>query len=422
MDVRDDGEPTGRTTGGDGRVFLLLQGPMSWFFTYLGEALRGRGARVHRILLCPGDVLFWRGPNGVSYRGRARDWPIYLDAFMMNRDVTDIACLGDGRRWHDDAVRVAREAGVRVHIVEQGYLRPCWLTVEPDGTGGRTRFPDDWEEIEALAERTAAPEPRLFRTSFFGYAAMDVAFNLANLLFSWLFFQYYQRHSLEHPVREWTGWISGKALPIRRRRRALRAAEVRIAGHQGPLFLMPLQLETDYQIRLHGPPGGVEAMLRRAILSFAEHAPEDALLAVKVHPLDHTASEWRRRMAWTAQEAGCAGRCVFVDGGDLDALLGQAAGVVVANSTVGLSALRAGAPVITLGAAIYDLPGLTFGGDLDRFWTEGEKPDAARLETFLRALSAIQVAGGFDGEGARPGAAAMAERMLAPPPYEGEAR
>lgn len=116
MDEDDEREePVSRPrASGAGRTFLLLQGPMSWFFTYLGASLRERGATVHRILVCPGDALFWRGPNGVAYRGKPRDWPIYLEAFMKNRGVTDIVCLGDGRRWHDDAVGV----GVWVSMVE----------------------------------------------------------------------------------------------------------------------------------------------------------------------------------------------------------------------------------------------------------------------------------------------------------------
>ncbi|MEM7524370.1 MAG: capsular biosynthesis protein, partial [Pseudomonadota bacterium] len=91
---------------------------------------------------------------------------------------------------------------------------------------------------------------------------------------------------------------------------------------------------------------------------------------------------------------------------------------VVANSTVGLSALQANAPVIALGTAIYDLPELTFKGALDDFWGQATPPDQGRLATFLSALAAsIQVPGGFDGEGAKPGAEALAEKMLSPPPY-----
>lgn len=396
---------------------LLLQGPFSWFFTHLARALRARGAEVRRILLCPGDQLFWRGPGGVAFRGRPDEWPAYVAAFMRNRGVTDLACLGDGRRRHADAIAAAKATGVRVHLVEQGYLRPHFLTLEPDGTGGRTRFPADWPAIEALAAGATPPDQPRFRTSFLGYAAMDVAFNLANILASWALFPHYRAHAIDHPVTEWTGWIWNKILPVRRRRIRREAAEARIAAHKGPLFIHPLQLETDYQIRLHAPKGGVREMLKTVISSFAEEAPEDAMLVVKIHPLDHGWANWRKLTHAAARKAGVADRVVYLDGGDLDAIIARSAGVVVANSTVGLTALRLGAPVIALGKAIYDLPGLTFQGGLDRFWSGASAPKPDRLATFLAALGRIQLPGGFDGEGAKPGAAAMAEKLLAPPPY-----
>ena len=59
----------------------------------------------------------------------------------------------------------------------------------------------------------------------------------------------------------------------------------------------------------------------------------------------------------------------------VDKLLDGARGVVTVNSTVGLWALRAGRPVITLGDAIYDIDGLTFRGGLDAFWTEAGPPE-----------------------------------------------
>lgn len=400
------------------RVVLLLQGPMSWFFSYLGAALRDRGAEVARILVCPGDALFWRGGGATSYRGRPDDWPAFLEEFIAARGVTDIVCLGDGRRWHEDGVAVARRRGVRAHVIEQGYIRPNFLTIEPEGTGGRTRFPREWAAIEALANGAGPPPAPGYRASFLWFSVMDVAFNLANILGSWALYPHYRQHAVDHPLTEWSGWIVKKALPIRKRRALLQEAEARVRKHEGPLFVLPLQLETDYQIRLHGPPGGVRGVLRDAVASFAAHAPDAAMLAIKAHPLDNGWADWGAAVADAAAAAGVADRCVFLDGGDLDAMLRRASGVVVVNSTVGLTALEAGAPVIALGRAIYDLPDLTFQGPLDEFWRAGAAPDPERLKVLLGALgAAIQVPGGFDGAGAKPGAAAMAERILAPPPY-----
>jgi capsular polysaccharide export protein len=86
----------------------------------------------------------------------------------------------------------------------------------------------------------------------------------------------------------------------------------------------------------------------------------------------------------------------FLDSGVTDGLLANAAGVVTVNSTVGLTALRHGIPVKTLGSAIYDVPGLTHKGDLAGFWHAPEPPDRALLTDFLRALvGATQIKGGF---------------------------
>ncbi|MEM7270285.1 MAG: capsular biosynthesis protein, partial [Pseudomonadota bacterium] len=179
-----------RRGSGEGRVFLLLQGPMSFFFTYLARALRAEGADVRRIHVCPGDRLFWRGPGGVSFRGRPDDWPAYIRSYIRSEGITDIVSLGDGRRWHADALPVAKELGVRVHVVEQGYIRPHFLTVEPGGTGGHTCFPRDWDDIEALASEPM--EQPKFQTSFFWFSVMDVGFQLANVLTAWALYPHYR--------------------------------------------------------------------------------------------------------------------------------------------------------------------------------------------------------------------------------------
>jgi capsular polysaccharide export protein len=56
---------------------------------------------------------------------------------------------------------------------------------------------------------------------------------------------------------------------------------------------------------------------------------------------------------------------------------------VVVNSTVGLSALHHRRPLIALGTAIYDMPGLTWQGGLDAFWREAGPPDGVLYQAFL---------------------------------------
>ena len=51
-------------------------------------------------------------------------------------------------------------------------------------------------------------------------------------------------------------------------------------------FLFPLQLSGDYQIRSHSPFLSMTMALEYVLTSFARHAPPDAILLVKEHPLD----------------------------------------------------------------------------------------------------------------------------------------
>ncbi len=389
------------------RTVLLLQGPASWFFARLARALRARGARVLRVLLCAGDRVFWRGPGAIAYRGRPEGWAAWLGALCRREGVSDIACLGEGRVWHAEAIALAARAGIAVHVIEQGLLRPGWLRVEPPGWGAA--LPTVGAAGEPTAPDRAPPAPR-FRAPFANYAAMDVAWNLANLLGA-PFWPHYRRHALDHPLRDWAGWLL-KAAGWPGRRRAVARAEARLAAHAGPVFLFALQLEGDFQIRLHGPPGGLRRALADVAASFAAHAPADALLAVKRHPLDNGLAPWRAILRDGAGDA--AGRCVFLPGGALGPLLSRARGVVTVNSSVGLAALRAGRPVKVLGRAAYDRPGLTDPQPLTEFWRAPRPPERRAVEGFVaRLLAETHVPGGFDGQGAERGAALIADRILA---------
>ncbi|TVQ53322.1 MAG: capsular biosynthesis protein [Rhodobacteraceae bacterium] len=392
--------PTASAPTASAPVVLLLQGPRSPFLARLADALAARGARVERVLFCPGDALFWRGRPAVRFRGREGDWPGFVRRLMLERAVTDVLGLGDGRIWHRTAFAEARALGVRVHVLEQGYLRPGRLTLEPDRLGGWRPGPGDLDGPDA------EPAPA-FRSSFAAFAAMDAAHHLANFALGWARYPHYRSHELHGPVAEWAGWAR-KALTAPRRARGRRRALAALDRTSGPVFLLALQLETDFQVRDHGPPGGLRAALAAVAASFAAHAPPDATLVVKPHPLDPGLTPWRRLL----RESPAGGRALWLDGGDLDALLKRCAGVVTVNSTVGLAALGAGAPVALLGRAVYE--DLAWRGPLDGFWRAPPAPGPARVAAFRGALArATQLRGAFDGEGMAPGAEAVAAAVLA---------
>ena len=139
------------------RRFLFLQGPISPFFSEVAAGLRALGHAAHRINLCLGDRLFWRGPGAVDFRGRAEQWPAFVGAFLDRHAITDLVLLGEQRPMHRAAIAEARKRGISVAVTDFGYLRPDWIVLERDGMGAESRFPREPEAIRALAAR--CPEP-----------------------------------------------------------------------------------------------------------------------------------------------------------------------------------------------------------------------------------------------------------------------
>jgi capsular polysaccharide export protein len=99
-----------------------------------------------------------------------------------------------------------------------------------------------------------------------------------------------------------------------------------------------------------------------------------------------------------AREAGIELRVRYIHDQHLPTLLMYAHGVVVINSTVGLSAIHHGAPTKVCGKALYDMPGLTYQGTLDEFWSDAlySKPDQRLYQRFRNYLVAeTQLNGSF---------------------------
>jgi capsular polysaccharide export protein len=153
-----------------------------------------------------------------------------------------------------------------------------------------------------------------------------------------------------------------------------------------PYFALPLQLNSDYQIRIHSPFGNMRAALRFVIKSFAQHAPDHVSLVVKRHPLDAGLVGWDRLTRRLASHYGIADRVVYLSDWDIADVVGKSLGVVTVNSTVGTLALNVGKPVMVLGHAVYKVPGVAYKGRLDDFWQSPKAPDLALYSAFRRVL------------------------------------
>lgn len=368
---------------------------MGPLFRRLGQGLIKAGHRVHKVNFNGGDRLFWRLPGGIDYRGKLQDWPKALEQIIGDLEITDVVLFGDCRDHHMIATRVCRELHIPVHVFEEGYIRPDWVTFERDGVNGHSTLPRDpqWYRDTAAA-LPPVPEHRQVPSSFRRRAMEGLAYNVADVLTRW-HYSNWNNHRPWHPLVEGMGWL--RKLRRRKERDAEAAALMaRLASSPAPYFLFPLQLDSDAQIRLHSPFAGIAEALKVVIASFAKHAPAGTRLVVKEHPLDNGVRDWQQITRDMAQRFGVIDRVDYLPSGDIVPVARGSQGMVTINSTSGTLGLSMGIPAVVLGTAIYDLADITCQNGLDDFWTHPEHPDMATFEAFRRVLiDRCLIPGGF---------------------------
>ena len=395
---------------------LFLQGISTPLFHSLGKRLREEGASVHRINVCLGDILFWR-ERAVNFRGPFAQWSDFLVRFVESHSITDIVLFGNCRPYHRVAIARAKARGIAVHVFEEGILRPHWITMESDNAWAATGRLDSQTLPVLAANLPPISEHRNVAGGFAQRAVWDVAFHVCNTLAGFTF-PHYRRHRPDHPVIEGLGWLR-RAFT----KRAKRLAALRVAQHlistNAPYFLLPLQLDSDAQIRFRSPFANMGEVLEHVLKSFSQHAPPQHRLVVKAHPLDNGLIDRKRQVADAAARHGLSGRIDFIDGSHLPTIIEHSLGVVVVNSTVGLTALHQKRPTFALAAPIYGLPGLTSGTDLDLFWTAPQPPQAALIGNFERLLmNTTQINGSFfNFEGIDLAIEGIVERLRAAPAH-----
>lgn len=390
------------------QTILFLQSHPSWFARHLANALEEAGCRVLRVNFCLGDALYWLGRPAFNFRGKLTQWPGYLRALIEREKITDILFYGDGRPYHRMAADVAADIGINAYVYEFGYLRPDWITLERGGMSGRSHFPRDPATIRAVGAQFEMPDLRArTRYTMLGEMTHEITYNLVSYFFH-LVYPRYVADRYYNPVMEYLTGIP-KQLRASRVQRDAHQVVTDLTAERRPFYLMPLQLQCDNQLRHNARFAHQGDAIREVVASFAAHAPANASLVFKCHPLDNGGENWPKHIREARISAGLAeGRLIYIEGGDLGALLGKAQGAVMINSTVGMHALIAGCPVKILGTAVFDIEGLTHQASLDAFWRSPQRPDATLVEALVRALAGtIQVRGDFFTETGQASAIAM---------------
>ncbi len=399
------------------RSFLFLQGPHGPFFAALGRMLMAAGCEVARVGFNAGDEAFWRPKaNYIPYDGSPQDWPDYLAGLLESRGVTDIVLYGDTRPIHAAAVAAARQRGITVHVFEEGYLRPYWVTYERGGANGHSRLMEmtvpQMQEALALSDMEAPLPP-----AHWGDMRQHVFYGA---LYHWFVmfrnrkYRNFQPHRAIPVTKEFQLYLKRLLLmPVQALERRL--AERRIRNGGFPYHLALLQLEHDSSFQMHSPFTSMGDFLAEVITGFAEGAPRHHHLVIKAHPLEDGRAQVRRTLRRLAREHGVAGRVHYVRGGKLAQLLNEARSAVTVNSTAGQQVLWRGIPLRVFGRAVYGKPEFVPEQPLAQFFAAPARPDSRAYKDYRRfLLETSQVPGGYySREGRRQLLRQVADMMLA---------
>ncbi len=409
---------------GTGRKFLLLQGPHGPFFARLGAMLQASGASVLRVGFNRGDRAFW--PDSASYipyRGDADAWPATVTALLRDHAVTDLVLYGDTRPLHAAAIVAARAAGLTVHVYEEGYLRPYWITYERDGANGHSRLMRmSVAEMQAALARSDGSQPDA--PAHWGDMRQHMFWGA---LYHWFVFAGFWDYRAYRPHRAITVWQEAQlhlkrlALqPLHRWQRIFATARIRRAGF--PYHIVLLQLEHDASFRAHSPFATMADFIDEVTAAFAKGAPPHHHLVFKAHPLEDGRTPLRPAIRQAATRYGLSDRSHFIPGGKLAHLLGQARSAVTVNSTAAQQALWRGLPLKAFGQAVYAKPEFVSTQTPEDFFAAPTRPDSRAYRDFRRyLLETSQIPGGFySANGRRALLRQVVDLMLAPhDPYDG---
>ncbi|MCA3717257.1 MAG: capsular biosynthesis protein [Brevundimonas sp.] len=448
--------PLGRAVAGQsllGRRFLIVTAPFGPFGRALADALQAEGASVARMLFNAGDAASWRRSGAVPYTGDVRRWPQRLARLVQDQGLTDLIVFGEGGPYNQgvlsqrDKLKAlagsrfegpgSRDAGstpgadahdrtaspnpsnlepgtasahpLRIWVLENGYFRPDWITVEENGVNASSGLPRRAQAYDPPIPEILPTRPagRILPHHVVNISLYHMVQPLGRLVFRRYVYPYTQS-----PWLQFAGHVK-RFLGLTFASRSEADAEVIRA--RGPFFIACLQREGDAQLLRYSHFADNTAFLAEVLTSFARHAPADARLVVKNHPLDPGLVDLRRMTHVLAVERGIADRVDFIDGGNLAQLCRASSGMVVNNSSAALSAMGFKTPVKVLGDAFFDIEGLADQKPIDAFWTHPTPPDDALFHRFrAHVIARTQVNGNYhEPRALKPTAKALARRFAA---------
>lgn len=433
------------------RSFLFLQGPHGDFFKKLSKRLVGIGNESFQICFNGGDIVDHSMHNCYLFIGKRESWPCYIRNFILDKKITDLILYGDKRYYHTSSIVICEQLNIRVWTYEEGYLRPDYITLEPDGVNSNSRIKSIYMENLYELHKSKKISGTLLK-EFYKYSVLNSYYeefsrkkldgqsdkkisrptslytdnysvnvnnsfqndtlncpmsirvkaaikNYLGIFFLYPFFPFYKWHREQRFASEIFGWIYRKICDVLDLRQN-NAVNKRIAGKEFLYFVFPLQLDSDAQIKCASSFRDLTDAIECVLKSFCIHASKDCSLVIKLHPLYNSFFNCRRYISNLSESLNIKDRVLFISECSNKELISNSIGMVAINSTMGILALQHKKPVITLGNAIYAAPGLAQSSvangvyessALDRFWQNHYVPNKICINLFFNLMKSYSL-------------------------------
>ncbi len=321
---------------------------------------------------------------------------------MISRRIDAVVTFNDTLPRNRTALDIAASLGLHSFVLENGYLRPFWVTLERDGVNGFSRLPRDPRVYLDPVYRNQEPKTHRAFAARLRPHVINTARHFAAAIAMWPVLGFDARYYGDSIYRQAIGYLGEACWRISHGEADKLQAIATLAREGRKMFLCLLQKPGDGQLLVHSRHRGNEAFLKEVLSSFAVHAPPAATLVVKQHPLDYAIECSARKVETLIAEHGLQGRVIYLRKTSIDRITPFAFAVLTINSMAGLATIVLEKPVICLGRSFYDIEGLTFQGPLRAFWTEARPPDPRLTRGFVAFLmTTSQINGGFHTRTAR---------------------
>ena len=347
---------------------LMLQGPIGPFFNRLRKDLIDAGATVTKIDFNGGDWLF-SGKGSIQFRGNKASWPAFFERVVKEHRIDTVLLMGDCRHYHRVAREIAHRNGMTIGVFEEGYVRPDYITFELFGVNANSKISRVPEDYLSKPKLTVPEVVQIKNPLWFAVRWSMLYYGASILLRPW--YPFYEHHRPLEFSESWP-WLRSYFRKLWYGIIEEGIQEELVDNLSGKYYLVPLQVHNDSQLQVHSNFSSVQNFIHQVMQSFAKHAPPDTHLILKQHPLDRGYNNHRPWITELSKVLQVEDRVKYIHDQHLPTLLDHARGVVVVNSTVGLSALHHGIPTKVCGVAIFDILGMTCQCELDNFWLEAD--------------------------------------------------